>query len=107
MRILVVEDDRAVTQSLVATLKAASMVVDAVETGEEALEYCRLYDFDMVLLDLSLPDMEGYDVVRRLRAARLATPVLMLSKTASPRHCGGGRFYRTRRNGAVSRGRPG
>jgi two-component system, cell cycle response regulator CtrA len=69
---------------LVATLKVASMVVDAVETGEEALEYCRLYNFDMVLLDMSLPDMEGYDVVRRLRAARLATPVLMLSETASP-----------------------
>ena len=66
-----------------AALKAASMVVDAVETGEEALEYCRLSDFDMVLLDLSLPDMDGYDVVRRLRAARLATPVLILSETAS------------------------
>ncbi|CAA9288662.1 MAG: hypothetical protein AVDCRST_MAG08-4436 [uncultured Acetobacteraceae bacterium] len=84
MRILLVEDDRALTQNLVATLKAASMVVDAVETGEEALEYCRLYDFDMVLLDGGLPDIEGYDVVRRLRAARLATPVLMLSETASP-----------------------
>ena len=84
MRILLVEDDRAMTQGLVAVLKSASMVVDAVETGEEALEYCRPYDFDMVLLDLSLPDMEGYDVVRRLRAARLATPVLMLSETASP-----------------------
>ncbi len=83
MRILLVEDNRAVTQGLVAALKAASMVVDAVETGEEALEYCRLSDFDMVLLDLSLPDMDGYDVVRRLRAARLATPVLILSETAS------------------------
>ena len=65
-------------------LKAASMVVDAVDTGEEALEYCRLCDFDMVLLAAGLPDMEGYDVVRRLRAARLTTPVLMLSETASP-----------------------
>ena len=85
MRILLVEDDRALTQGLVATLKAASMVVDAVETGEEALEYCRLYDFDMVLLDGGLPDMEGHDVVRRLRAARVATPVLVLSEAASPR----------------------
>ena len=49
MRILLVEDDRSLTRGLVATLKAAAMVVDAVETGEEALEYCRLYDFDMVL----------------------------------------------------------
>ncbi len=84
MRILLVEDDRTVTQGMMAALKAASMVVDAVTTGEEALEYCRLYDFDMVLLDLSLPDMEGYDVVRRLRAARLSTPVLILSETSSP-----------------------
>lgn len=84
MRILLVEDDRSLTRGLVASLKAASMVVDAVETGEEALEYCRLYDFDMVLLDGGLPDMQGCDVVRRLRAARLATPVLMLSETASP-----------------------
>ena len=59
MRIRLVEDDRAVTQGLVAVLKSASMVVEGVETGEEALEYRRLYDFDMVLLDLSLPDMEG------------------------------------------------
>jgi two-component system, cell cycle response regulator CtrA len=71
------------TRGLVATLQAAAMVVDAVETGEEALEYCRLYDFDMVLVDETLPDMAGLDVVRRMRAARLATPVLMLSETAS------------------------
>ena len=84
MRILLVENDRAVKQGLVAVLKAASMVVDAVDTGEEALEYCRLCDFDMVLLAAGLPDMEGCDVVRRLRAARLATPVLMLSDSAAP-----------------------
>ena len=83
MRILVVEDYRALTRNLVATLKSAAMVVDAVECGEEALEYCRLYDFDLVLLDTGLPDMEGYDVVRRLRAARLATPVHILSEAAS------------------------
>ncbi len=84
MRILLVEDNHAVKQVVVDVLKAASMVVDAVETGEEALEYCRLGDFDMVLLDAGLSDMEGHDVVRRLRAARIATPVLMLSETASP-----------------------
>jgi DNA-binding response OmpR family regulator len=43
MRILLVEDDHALTQSMVATLKAAAMVVDAVKSGEEALEYCRLW----------------------------------------------------------------
>lgn len=84
MRILLVEDDRALARGLVASLGAASMVVDTVESGEEALEYCRLYDFDMVLLASGLPDMEGYDVVRRLRAARLATPVLLLCEASSP-----------------------
>ena len=58
MRILLVEDDRALARGLVASLGAASMVVDTVESGEEALEYCRLYDFDMVLLASGLPDME-------------------------------------------------
>jgi two-component system cell cycle response regulator CtrA len=83
MRIFLVEDDHTLTQSMVATLKAAAMVVDAVESGEEALEYCRLCDFDLVLLDGGLPDMDGYDVVRGLRAARLATTVLILSEAAS------------------------
>ena len=83
MRILLVENDRHVAQSLLTTLKAASMVVDMVDTGEEALEYCRLGDFDVVLLAQTLPDMDGYDVVRRLRAARLAVPVLMLAETSS------------------------
>jgi len=83
MRILLVEDDQFVARGLTAVLKAASMVVDVVESGEEALEYCRLSDFDLVLLDATLPDMDGYDVVRRLRAARQATPVLILSETAS------------------------
>ena len=83
MRILLVEDDRFVARGLTAVLKAASMVVDAVESGEEALEYCRLSDFDLVLLDATLPDMDGHDVVRRLRAARSPIPVLILSETAS------------------------
>ena len=84
MRILLVETDRTVKQGLVAVLKAASMVVDAVDTGEEALEYCRLCDFDMVLLDTTLPDTDGYDVLRRLRAARLSTPVIILADGNSP-----------------------
>ena len=83
MRILLVEDDLAMTRGLVAVLKAASMVVDAVDSGEEALEYGRLYDYDLVLLDTGLPDMEGYDVVRRMRAARIAAPVLMLAETTA------------------------
>jgi len=65
-------------------LKAASMVVDTVDSGEEALDLARLYDYDIVLLDLGLPDMDGYEVVRRLRAGRVETPVLILSGLTRP-----------------------
>jgi two-component system cell cycle response regulator CtrA len=84
MRVLLVEDDLTASRGLVAMLKSASMVVDAVDTGEEALELVRLYDYDVVLLDLVLPDMEGYEVVRRLRAGRVETPVMILSGLARP-----------------------
>jgi two-component system cell cycle response regulator CtrA len=84
MRVLLVEDDLATSRGLVAMLKAASMIVDAVDSGEEALELARHYDYDIVLLDLGLPDMEGYEVVRRLRAARVETPVLILSGLSRP-----------------------
>jgi len=84
MRVLLVEDDLTTSRGIVAMLKASAMVVDAVDAGEEALELARLYDYDIVVLDLVLPDMEGYEVVRRLRAARVETPVLILSGLARP-----------------------
>jgi two-component system cell cycle response regulator CtrA len=84
MRALLAEDDLTASRGIVAMLKAAAMIVDAVDTGEEALELARLYDYDVVVLDLVLPDMDGYEVVRRLRAARVETPVLILSGLARP-----------------------
>ena len=84
MRVLLVEDDLTASRGIVAMLKASAMVVDAVDSGEEALELARLYDYDIVILDLMLPDMEGYEVVRRLRAARVETPVLILSGLSRP-----------------------
>jgi len=65
-------------------LKAGGMVVDLADTGEEACELVRHYDYDIVVLDLMLPDMEGYEVVRRMRAARIETPVLILSGLSRP-----------------------
>ena len=84
MRVLLVEDDLTASRGIVAMLKASAMVVDAVDSGEEALELARLYDYDIVILDLMLPDMEGYEVIRRLRAARVETPVLILSGLTRP-----------------------
>ena len=59
-------------------------MVDQADTGEEALELARHYDYDIIVLDLMLPDMEGYEVVRRLRASRLDVPVLILSGLTRP-----------------------
>ncbi len=84
MRVLLVEDDLAAARGMVLMLKSAGMVVDQAETGEEAVELARLYDYDIVVLDLILPDMEGYEVVRRMRAARQTTPVLILSGLSRP-----------------------
>jgi len=84
MRALLVEDDQATARGIALMLRSASMVVDQAETGEEALELVRLYDYDIMVLDLMLPDMEGYEVVRKMRAARIETPVMILSGLARP-----------------------
>lgn len=84
MRVLLVEDDLAAARGLTLVLKSSGMVVDHTASGEEAFELSRLYDYDVVLLDLALPDMEGYEVVRRMRAGRVETPVMVLSGTARP-----------------------
>ncbi len=84
MRVLLVEDDLTAARGISLMLKSGGAVVDAADTGEEALELLRHYDYDIVVLDLMLPDMEGYEVVRRMRAARNDVPVLILSGLSRP-----------------------
>jgi two-component system, cell cycle response regulator CtrA len=84
MRVLLVEDDLTAARGISLALKSDGAVVDEADTGEEALELARHYDYDIVILDLMLPDMEGYDVVRRMRSARIDTPVLILSGLSRP-----------------------
>ncbi len=84
MRVLLVEDDAIAARGLSLILKADGAVIDVADTGEEALELVRHYEYDIVVLDLMLPDMEGYDVVRRIRAARIDVPVLILSGLSRP-----------------------
>ncbi len=84
MRVLLVEDDAISARALTAFLKADGAVTDVADTGEEALELVCHYDYDIVVLDLMLPDMEGYDVVRRMRAAKIDVPVLILSGLSRP-----------------------
>lgn len=84
MRVLLVEDDLIASRGVTLALKASGIIVDTTDTGEEALELTRHYDYDIVILDLMLPDMEGYEVVRRMRAARQETPILILSGLSRP-----------------------
>lgn len=84
MRVLLVEDDPMTARGVTLMLKSSNAVVDQAMTGEEALELVRHYDYDIVVLDLMLPDIEGYDVVRRLRASRIDVPVLILSGLTRP-----------------------
>ena len=79
MRVLLVEDDPAAAQSIEMMLRSESYVCDVTDMGEDGLEIGKLYDYDIIVLDLMLPDMDGYEVLRRLRAARVKTPVLILS----------------------------
>ena len=79
MRVLLVEEDPATAQSLKMMLESEKMVVDATDLGEDGLEIGKLYDYDIIILDLMLPDIDGIEVLRRLRDARVETPVLILS----------------------------
>ena len=84
MRILLIEEDSLSSQSLTRTLQSSSVIVDQINSGEEALEMVRHYDYDIVLLDLVLTDMDGYEVVRRMRSNRVDTPVLIISGLVRP-----------------------
>ncbi len=84
MRVLVVEDDANAARAIAMMLRGHGAICDQTDTGEEALELVRHYDYDIVVLDLLLPDMEGYEVVRRMRASRVETPVLILSGLNRP-----------------------
>ena len=79
MRVLLVEDDSSTAKSIELMLKSEGYVVDNTDLGEDGLEIGKLYDYDIIILDLMLPDMDGYEVLKRLRAAKVETPVLILS----------------------------
>lgn len=79
MRVLLVEDDKPTVQSIELMLKSDGYVVDSTDLGEEGLEIGKLYEYDIIILDIGLPDIDGYEVLKRLRAAKVETPILILS----------------------------
>jgi two-component system, cell cycle response regulator CtrA len=82
MRILLIEDDSATAQSIELMLKSENFNTYTTDLGEEGVDLGKIYDYDIILLDLNLPDMSGYDVLRSLRVAKVKTPILILSGLA-------------------------
>ncbi|MCK5555382.1 MAG: response regulator transcription factor [Alphaproteobacteria bacterium] len=79
MRVLLIEDDQSTAKSIELMLKSEGYVVDMTDMGEDGLEIGKLYEYDIIILDLMLPDLDGYEVLKRLRAAKIETPILILS----------------------------
>jgi len=79
MRILLVEDDPTTSRSIELMLTHANLNVYCTDMGEDGVDLAKLYDYDLILLDLNLPDMSGHEVLRQLRLARIETPILILS----------------------------
>ena len=79
MRILLVEDDPTTSKSIEMMLQNANLNVYATDLGEEGIDLAKLYDYDLILLDLNLPDMNGHEVLRQLRVAKVETPIPILS----------------------------
>jgi two-component system cell cycle response regulator CtrA len=79
MRILLVENDVIAARGTTKVLNAIGNVIDQADTGEEALERVQHGNYDIIILALLLPDIQGFEVIRRLRAARNDTPILILS----------------------------
>ena len=86
MRVLLIEDDSSIAQSIELMLKSESFNVYTTDLGEEGVDLGRLYDYDIILLDLNLPDMSGFEVLRSLRLSKVRTPILILSGLASVEH---------------------
>ena len=82
MRVLLIEDEPTTAKSIELMLGTEGFNVYTTDLGEEGLDLGKLYDYDIIVLDLTLPDMHGYDVLKQLRVARVNTPIMILSGSA-------------------------
>jgi two-component system cell cycle response regulator CtrA len=82
MHVLVVEDVQATARSIELKLKAEGHTAYSTNSGEDAIELADLYEYDLVLLDLDLPDMSGFDVIKAMRRKKINAPIMVLTATA-------------------------
>jgi two-component system cell cycle response regulator CtrA len=83
MRVLLIEDDTATARAIELMLNCEGFNVYITNVGEEGLDLGKLYDYDIILLDMNLPDISGFEVLRLLRVSKVKTPILILSGLGS------------------------
>ncbi len=83
MRILLIEDDITIAQTIETKIASEGGVLDLSMLGEEGLEFSKMYKYDLIILDTSLPDATGYDILKELRSLQIDFPVLVISKSSS------------------------
>ena len=79
MRILIIEDDLPTAKFIEQTVLVEDFICESVDSGEEGLELIKIYDYGLIILDLMLPDMDGYTLLQRIRGSKIKTPVIVLS----------------------------
>ena len=79
MRILYVDDDPSLTEAVELMLRSADVICDTADLGERAVQMAHMNDYDAIVLDIGLPDIDGYDVIERLKEAQVSTPILIQS----------------------------
>ena len=79
MRVLIVEDERRLADALGAIMEEQKYTADVVYNGQDGLDYALCADYDVIILDVMLPELNGYEVVHELRRRKKATPVMMLT----------------------------
>ncbi len=84
MRVLIIEDNHSTAMTISLALKKQNFIVDIAELGSDGLEISGLYDYDLLILDLMLPDTHGIDVLKKLRRLKNHTPILILSGLNTP-----------------------
>jgi two-component system cell cycle response regulator CtrA len=79
MRVLIIEDDEATAKSIEYAITSEGILCDSTDSGQDGYDMAKLYDYDIIILDMLLPDVNGFEVLRKLRAGNINTPVLILS----------------------------